>query len=182
MIRFLTEKEFFSKAEEVGTEHWKFLDARWYYHRQALEIVKQLKIINPENVLEMGTVGMQLVHGSHTLDFDGGWDFPGKNPTYNHNGLIIPWPIKDKQYDIFIALRVFQHLQPNQRMAFLEAKRIANHVILCVPVISNDFISQTNPEGISVEQFVEWNNGVKPQKIIEIKSWGNIYYWNFSKQ
>ena len=178
---FLTKEEFFNKAEEIGTDHWKYLDGRWFYHNQSLEIVKKLNITNPENVLEMGTVGMQLVHDSHTLDFDEHWDFPGKKPTYNHNGMITPWPIKDKQYDVFIALRVFQHLHLKQKEAFLEAKRIANHVILCVPIISNDFISKTNPEGISVEQFIEWNDGIKPDQIVETKSWGNIYYWNFLK-
>lgn len=179
-VNLLTKEQFSKTAEEIGGDHWQHLEGRWYYHSQALELLKCLDIVSPKNVLEMGTVGMQLVENSHTIDFDEHWDFPGKNPTYNHNAKVTPWPIEDKKYDIFIALRVFQHLQPKQKEAFLETKRIAKHVILCIPIESNDNISSTKPLGITLEQLIEWNNGVLPNKVVETRDWGNIYYWNFS--
>jgi hypothetical protein len=179
-INFLTKEQFFEIAEKISGNHWKHLEGRWYYHNKAIETLKCLDINLPENVLEMGTVGMQLVENSHTIDFDEHWNFPGKNPTYNHNAKITPWPIENKKYDVFVALRVFQHLQPKQKEAFLEAKRIAKHIILCIPIKSNDDISFTKPLGITLEQLIEWNNGILPNKIIETKEWGNIYYWDFS--
>ncbi|MFY4782480.1 hypothetical protein ACOTWN_04615 [Aliarcobacter butzleri] len=179
-IDFLTKEQFFQTAEKIGGKHWQHLNGRWYYHNQAIEILKSLDIHHPKDVLEMGTVGMQLVANSHTIDFDESWNFMDKNPTYIHDAKITPWPIDNKEYEVFIALRVFQHLQPKQKEAFLEAKRIAKHVILCVPIESNDKISFTKPVGIKLNQLIEWNNGIKPNKIIETRDWGNIYYWDFS--
>ena len=44
-----------------------------------------------------------------------------------------PWPINDKQYDLFIALQVWEHLGNKQSRAFREAIRISKAVILSFP-------------------------------------------------
>jgi predicted Ser/Thr protein kinase len=54
-------------------------------------------------------------------------------PTYNHDLRIIPWPIKDKQYNIFIALRVFHHMIDKAEECFNEMCRISDFIILVLP-------------------------------------------------
>ena len=45
---------------------------------------------DPSKVLEMGTMGLQCVIDSHTINFIEKWDFEGKAPTYFHDGRVIP--------------------------------------------------------------------------------------------
>jgi UDP-N-acetyl-D-galactosamine dehydrogenase len=28
----------------------------------------------------------------------------------------------------------------------------------------------------TLEQLIEWNNGIKPNKIVDTRDWGNVYY------
>lgn len=183
-IEYIDEKNFYTITNHIGGDHWKYLEHRWDYHKKALDILKSLNLNNHNEILEMGTMGIQLAKNSHTIDYFENWNYEGKQPTYNHNAKIIPWggeeqKIKNKQYKCFIALRVFQHLQPFQKEAFLEAKRIANSVILVVPEISNDLISSTKPKGITPDEFITWNDGVKPN-IIEETKMGTLYFWEFN--
>ena len=104
------------------------------------------------------------------------WDFPGKNPTYVHDARNIPWPLRDKQYEILIALRVFQHLTPNQREAFLEAMRVSKNVILVVDEIYDNPVLP-NSRGITYADFVDFLDGIHPNRF-ERSKFGPIYYWD----
>lgn len=177
-LSYLTKKKFFKVSEEISGAHWKYLDSRWDYHSKALDALKLVKISRASEVLEMGTMGVQLLEGSHTIDYMDNWNYEGKNPTYIHDAKMTPWPIEDKQYKCFVALRVFQHLQPYQKEAFLEAKRIANSIILVVPEESNDFVSLTKPKGIRLEDLKEWNDGLEPN-LIEDTRMGTLYFFEF---
>jgi SAM-dependent methyltransferase len=44
-----------------------------------------------------------------------------------------PWPFKDCEYDLVVALNVFEHLDNKQSRAFREVMRITRHAILTVP-------------------------------------------------
>ncbi len=177
-VNFITKKEFYETSAKIGTAHWQCLDYRWDYHKKAIEILKTIDINSPSEVLEMGTMGINLVKGSHVIDYDKNWVYENKQATYWHDARIFPWPIKDKQYKVFVALRVFQHLVPKQKEAFIEAKRISEHIIICV---DEKYNVKEHPEsqGISLNQFIEWNNGIYPTKVIPSKM-GTIYYWNLN--
>ena len=124
----------------------------------------------------MGTMGAKIVDTSDTIDYTGVWQV--FSPTFEHDARKTPWPIADHSYDFFVALRVFQHLYPNQRECFLEAKRIARHVILVVPQ-HYEYAEHPNSRGITEDQFIEWNNGVPPTLFAELAdNMGHIVYWN----
>lgn len=178
---FLAQEEFYRVARRIGNGHWASqpLHRRWDYHGRALDILRQIGISNAQDVLEIGTVGMQLVKGSDTLDRDAYWDFPGKDPTFLHDARSIPWP-PVKRYKAIVALRVFQYLAPHQAEAFREAKRLCDHLILVVP--EGEAYQPKGLEGsrgITFEQFCDYNDGVPPRKF-EKTALGDLYYWSFS--
>jgi len=178
---YITKLQFTKKASEIDSKHWATqpLDSRWMYHKKAIEILKSLNITTPDEILEIGTVGVQIAPGSHTLDRDGYWEYTGKNPTYLHDARITPWPTK-KKYEAIIALRVFQYLAPNQKEAFLECKRNCKHLILITPTTkSYKPKGLEGSKGIMYEEFLEWNNNIHP-KIYEPTSMGDFYHWDFT--
>jgi hypothetical protein len=132
---FLDEETYFNmvdKLKEENAKHWRSKVERWEYHKKFVELLRKL---NTTSVLEAGTMGISILNTSDTIDYDmpqSGWKLSYK-PTFHHNLKTLPWPIKDKQYDVFIALRVFHHFHGNQEIYFNEMKRISNHIILAFP-------------------------------------------------
>ena len=159
-------------------KHWTLntIEQRWEYHSRVVELIKFLNISSPSNVLEMGTMGVSCVDGSDTIDYMERWNFPGKKPTYIHDARVTPWPIKDKQYDLFVALRVFQHLTPFQREATIEAMRIARKVIVAVPdVYKNKELPDA--KGITYMDFVGFLDGIHPNLYFPTQD-EIVYYWD----
>ncbi len=178
MLEYLTKERFFEVSSSIPGGHWSrnVSELRWQYHAQAIDVVKTLGIEAPERVLEIGTMGVSLVNGSHTMDYAEKWDFPGKQPTYLHDARRTPWPIPAKSYDVVIALRVFQHLAPVQRVCFLEAKRIAKCVLLICP---ERYQTEQNPSsrGIQLNQFVQWNENTPPTRS-QFMEMGVLHFWD----
>lgn len=178
-IEYLTQEEFQSVTAGKKKGHWKKGTTRWDYHKAAVELVREIAPGSPGAVLEMGTLGVSIVKGSDTIDYAEKWNFKNKNPTYLHDARILPWPIPDRKYEVFIALRVFQHLRPVQKECFHEACRIARHVIIVAPEAYKVQALEDTSRGIPREEFTQWNGGVAPTRTIEIRPWiGNLYYWN----
>ncbi|THF64139.1 hypothetical protein [Pseudothauera rhizosphaerae] len=178
----LSKEEFFRKATEIGGGHWNSqpLDLRWNYHCSAIEIVRKIGISKPQEVLEIGTVGLQIVKGSDTLDQDKYWNYPGKNPTFMHDARNTPWPVQNA-YKIIIALRVFQYLAPYQEQAFNEARRLCRHLILVVP--RGDAYRPKGLEtskGIALTEFLRWSDGMPP-RLFQETSMGDLYHWDFTQ-
>lgn len=175
------------KFEESGKPkgHWKIesLDRRWKYHSRAIDIISQSGTDNPKKILELGTMGASLVIGSDTMDYEEKWNYEGKKATFVHDARQIPWPVEDKHYEWFVALRVFHHLWPIQQRCFEEAKRIAHNVIIVVPLEIPPWDKKQTPRtdaGITPRQFLKWNNG-RPPKICEfLESYGILYWWDDS--
>jgi hypothetical protein len=161
---FLTWENFEQNAELNKGEHWdpRYVKWRWGYHKRAIEIIKRSGTNDPKKVLEMGTMGASIVIGSDTIDYDEDWNFEGQNPTYLHDARKLPWPVCYKQYEWFIALRVFQYLSPVQKECFKEALRIAENVLIVVP----DDYPTDKGQGIKLQQFIDWNEN-NPPKIVE---------------
>ena len=178
MVRYLSFEEYAQRAKELGGEHWKprLLERRWDYHRKAIGILEGLGLKSPKDVLEMGTMGVTLVNGSDTLDYAEGWNFEGKRPTYLHDARVLPWPIPDTQYEVFVALRVFQHLAPAQAECVREAMRIAKKVIIVVPH-SYSHRTLVHSRGISYAELLKINNGVHPNRYLSTDL-GDLYYWD----
>lgn len=172
-MEFISKEEFKKNAENNMGVHWKNWEKRWVYFNKAIQFVNELQITNHRNVVEVGTMGASVVKNCDTIDYDKKWDFKGKNPTHNFDLREVPWKIDDKKYDLFIALRVFQHLCPVQKECFLEAKRIAKNVLIVVP-------EEYKGKGISLKDFTSWNNGTPPDKYENLYGSTNIYLWKFN--
>ncbi|MFA5424353.1 MAG: hypothetical protein WC374_10910, partial [Phycisphaerae bacterium] len=142
MVDFINYNEYTYNVIRTGNGHWtarglNYAD-RWPYHQIAIDIIRSLRIDDPSGVLEIGALGATLVKGSDTLDFDNDeFRITGYNdqPTIKHDLRIIPWPV-EKHYRLIIALRVWHHLKPVEREAFLEAKRIADNVLIVCPEVN----------------------------------------------
>jgi len=177
-INFLSKDEYINRVSDLEGGHWtkETIDIRWDYHYRVIELIKATGVNNSNKVLEMGTMGVSCVKGSDSIDYEERWDFEGKNPTYVHDARIIPWPIENKKYDVFIALRVFQHLVPAQSEAIKEALRIAKKVLLVIPEkYDNPIIPDS--KGISYKDFVTILDGIHPN-IYFPTSFGSLFYWD----
>ena len=146
---FLCKESYFdltNKLKEENPKHWSSGNRRWEYHEKTVELLKQL---DTTSVLEAGTMGIKILYTSDTIDYDipqGGWKLSYK-PTYNHNLKVLPWPVNDKQYDVFIALRVFHHFRGDPKIYFNEMARITNHIILAFPhSIANIYKEMQKPD------------------------------------
>jgi hypothetical protein len=150
-MRTLDRETFLSNVRSLKsqTRNWRHAEKRWSYHEQAIHHLLQSPA-EPNRVLELGSLGAQIVPGSHTMDYLKRWNFKGNKPTYAHDARKIPWPVEDGAYDWFVAMRVFQHLWPVQRKALAEAMRVARNVLIVVPE------QYKNGTGITREQIREW--------------------------
>jgi len=176
-MNFLSFEEYKNNAITINNSkknvNWIQYEERWEYHKKAINFAKELNLEDPKKVLELGSFGASIVKDSISMDFNLGWNLDNFKPNYYHDARKIPWPIEDKQFDLFVALRVYQHLYPVQKEAFLEAKRIAKNIIIVVP--ETYFGGKT---GITFDDFTKWNNNKPPtnyEKIDDI--FGYIYYW-----
>lgn len=177
-VSYLSKEEYTAITKRLQGGHWTpgTVENRWDYHSKTIELIKKFNIKNASDVLEMGTMGVRCVNNSDTIDYTERWGFEGKSPTYVHDARAIPWPIKDKQYEVFVALRVFQHLTPNQKECVKEAMRVAKKVIIVVPPNYN---VKKLPEsrGITYKNFVQFLDGIHPNHFVQTAS-GQLYYWD----
>ena len=175
---YLTKEKYLELNQKFEGGHWtpETVETRWDYHNRVVELIKGLSITEPSAILEMGTMGIACVEGSHTIDYAERWNFPGKNPTYLHDARVFPWPLHDKQYELFVALRVFQHLTPHQESCFLEAVRIAKKVILVVPEHYENPVLP-NAKGITYADFYHYLDGTHPNLYLPTAQ-GMLYYWD----
>ncbi|MFM7233855.1 MAG: hypothetical protein ACKOZM_04635 [Flavobacteriales bacterium] len=176
-MTYLSFEQYTELVQKLNGGHWTkaTIATRWDYHLKAIELIKSLEAQGSRTVLEMGTMGVKCVAESDTIDFLEKWDFEGKQPTYPHDCRNFPWPVETGSYDVFVSLRVFQHLQPVQKEAFLEAKRIARNVIIVVPrAYNNQLIPDSKP--ITYKDFLDFNGGVHPNVFLPTK-FGDLYLW-----
>lgn len=155
MINYLDKETYLAKVKDArklykGT-NWN--SSRWHYHGVTVELAKKVEISKPSDVLELGSLGVQFIEGSDTMDYDKHWNLEGWQPTIQHDARDIPWPIMKGEYKLFIASRVWQHLGDKQEAAFHEAKRIAENLLLVIPLVYG------KGGAVSLDQIVEWNGG-----------------------
>ena len=126
-MKYLTKIEFYRKC--TGP-YWRNQQQRWMYLKPVIDI---LKASNAQSVLELGNNGINLTDNSDTMNFSDRLD---KNLTYHIDATKVPWNIPDKKYDFFVALQVFEHLDPKRMKqvdVFNEACRVAKNVVISIP-------------------------------------------------
>jgi hypothetical protein len=167
-VNFLTKK----RCLEIGENHPYYKGCyRWEYWKI---VIYYLTIIDPKSCLELGAKIQSLV-----VDGDRIGKSKEEKPEYLWNAMDVPWPLKDKQYDVFIALQVWEHLKGKQRSVFKEVARISNWAILSFPY---KWGGNSSHSKINKRKIQEWTHPysffIKP-KIIKNKR--IICIFNFSK-
>lgn len=153
-IQYLTRELYDANAKAHGEDHelWKSAAGRWHYHDLAVSLAKKVPVCMPSQVLEAGSIGAQIVQGSDTLDTPSLWSCIYQ-PTYKHDMRCIPWPIERNKYQLFIALRVWQHLIPCQIEAICEAFQIAKYLILGIPELTYPYATHDPLNDIIEKRF-----------------------------
>jgi hypothetical protein len=178
-VRYLTCDEYAAALESLSPERARTMTIRWEYHKSAIDFVQLCRPRSASDVLEMGPGGVSIVHGSETIDFAAKKAQLNYVPTWFHDGRETPWPVADKRYQVFVALRVFHQLSPCQRACFLEAKRVARNIVMVVAEPEDLADGDTTVSGLSEAQFTEWNNGVRPTVTVKLPfRVGRLYFWN----
>jgi hypothetical protein len=170
----------------------KYYEGRWAYYSEVTDIIRANEDIS--KVLELGPSFQTIVKNCDIMvkPENDVWGRPEKfvAKEYDHDATVTPWPIKDKEYDLFIALQVWEHLDGRQKEAFKEVMRISKMAILSFPYMWDCPKDNANyPEHHMIDEKIiaDWTLHIEPVKIIKISRTGErvskgpriIYFWKF---
>lgn len=145
----------------------RYLKRWWHYYKKVIAL---LQTISFESCLKLGAYKQAIVHGADVIDKRR----HVAHLTYQHDVTEIPWPIADAQYDLFIALQVWEHLEGKQQVAFGEVMRIAKMAVLSFPL---EWHCPGNVHhGITEETIAAWTLQVRPVRKIETVRWNFSLY------
>jgi hypothetical protein len=158
-MSYLTRETFLKKVEASGSKYWQEgKNYRWQYMSY---VIDRLKEICPDDskLIEAGTSGMPLSDRSYLYEY----------PECDLNQIpfrlkTLREPIIDKNFDCFVALQVWEHLD-NQSAAFQEVMRISKSAILSFPYMwPKSKGHDARHVGIDDIKIKQWTCGVKPEK------------------
>ena len=163
---------------------------RWEYFSKVIDIVKSLYI---NSVLEIGPGFIPIVKNAKILlnPLEDQFGRPNTDKLIVYDATRKSWPFKNKEFDLIIALQVWEHLAGKQTRAFKEVMRISKMAIFSFPYLWEGGIeakpSHQAHRDIDKELINDWTLNVKPKKIIEIDRTGEefskgkrlIYFWEF---
>ena len=168
---YLTKEKYFEKIKS-SHGYWKKAQRRWEYFEYVINFLKENKL---EKILELGSFGINLTSKSDNMDLN--IKFIDKdninNKIYLQDAKNIPYDIRDKYYDAFIALQVFEHLGESQSLVFNEIKRTSKCAILSFPYKWN-CPGDVSHHMITKEKIKEWTNNEIPYKI--------KYFFDYNKK
>ena len=104
-------------------KYWKCWQERCEYMSV---VIAWLQFLEPKNILEAGCNNAPVCLDSDTVGLN-------SDAKVIHDLTKTPWPFEHKQYDVFVALQVWEHLKGRQQRAFGEAERISHHIIISIP-------------------------------------------------
>ncbi len=137
-----------------------YLAERWDYYSAVINVLRRS---GWESCLEVGPAFLPLVGDADLMDKYNQCKEPIK---YQWDIMETPWPIQDKEYDVVIALQVWEHLKDKQREAFAEVMRVSCNAILSFPWKwkpgGKKSRSSSKHWRINAEKINEWTLGVKP--------------------
>jgi hypothetical protein len=188
MMNMMTEADFHALLQTQRGEYYR---GRWAYFSEVIRIVSALPA---QRALEIGPGLLPVVKDADVIlspqeDAFGTPDtFAGTKIV--HDVTVSPWPIKDKEYDLVVALQVFEHLDNKQSRAFREVMRISRWGILSFPYMwtgGEEKPSHRAHRDIDRQLIRDWTLNVQPKEIVEIPRTGPefskgprlIYFWEF---
>jgi hypothetical protein len=169
-MAYLTRETFLKKVDESGSKYWQEgKNYRWQYMSYVIDILKEI-CPDDSKLIEAGTSGMPLSDKSFLYEY----------PEYNLD--ITPYRIngeriKTHEFDCFVALQVWEHLD-NQSAAFQEVMRISKSAVLSFPYKWT--WGDARHKGIDGKKIEKWTCGVVPESI-KIINHRAVYYWRFDR-
>lgn len=142
----------------------EYYENRWEYVEDIR--IELLKLTDCFKILEMGPYTLPLVKGEDVIDINDNYmnEYPYEiNKFIHHNCSVVPYPIKDKEYDLVIACQVLEHLgiYGEQRRVFDELERISKKAIISLPY--KWFIPNSRDHHMIDKKVIEhWANGREP--------------------
>jgi hypothetical protein len=167
---YLTRETFLQRVEASGSKYWQEgKNYRWQYMSYVIDILKEI-CPDDSKLIEAGTSGMPLSDKSFLYEY----------PEYNLD--ITPYRIngeriKTHEFDCFVALQVWEHLD-NQSAAFQEVMRISKSAVLSFPYKWT--WGDARHKGIDGKKIEKWTCGVVPESI-KIINHRAVYYWRFDR-
>jgi hypothetical protein len=162
--KFLTYENYKEKVKILNDKYWNdSFKGRWVYMKP---VIDELKKMSPESALELGSYKISLMDFSDNMGLDSEYFDPEnlKNKHFIFDARNTPWKdIKDKEYDVFVALQVLEHLSPNQSEVFNEIKRISKKCILTLPYKWDCPTNKTH-HNITDKIISNWTNNIEPYK------------------
>ena len=117
------------------------------------------------SALELGPHLRSVIVGADVMDVRENSELESEGSVTLHDARRAPWPFADKQYDLFVALQVFEHLGTSQAVAFGEVRRVARNAILSLPI---DWVMD-DPRNchhqLSHEKVLSWFAPVVPTRV-----------------
>jgi hypothetical protein len=161
-IRPVTRSEF----EELASRDPYYRGRRRYFGTAAAVAGDMIVRLQLGSALELGPNVRPLIVGADVMDRIPRPDVRSTGRFVPHDATVIPWPIADRRYDLFVALQVFEHLGSGQPAAFAEVRRIARHAIISLP-IDWQMDDPRNPHhGLSHDVVLSWFAPVVPTRVI----------------
>jgi hypothetical protein len=145
-----------------------YYKGRWRYTSVAL--AEAAKLIVRDDItaaLEVGAPVKPALTGAHVMDFRLREELDPSVDITVHDATVVPWPFEDKQFGLFIALQVFEHLGTRQPEAFREVRRVARHAIISLPIDWDMGDPKNIHHMIPEERVLSWFAPVMPTRIVE---------------
>jgi len=108
---------------------------RWAYTSVVCDVASEIIDRHAlRSALELGPFKRSTIVGADVMDRLSHPDLELEGRLIVHDATVLPWPIADQAYDLFVGLQVFEHLDDRQAVAFGEVRRIARHAIISLPI------------------------------------------------
>lgn len=176
-MNFTTRKDMVELSRD--NPYWKSWPIRWEYMAVTMAWLQGIHPL-PCSILEAGTNGISTCTDSVSI----GLDSDTHTPSIVHDITQAPWPIKDKEFDVFIALQVWEHLDGGQQRAFQEAQRISKHIILSFPYLWLNPDKNNCHYNITADTIDKWTFGIQPTKKFitndETRCNRIVYHWDMT--
>ena len=176
----------------LQSERGEYYIGRWAYYSEVIRIATPLPV---QRALEIGPGLLPVVKDADVMlsplddQFGTPDTFAGKKII--HDATVRPWPIGDKQYDLVVALQVFEHLDNKQSRAFREVMRVSRRAILSFPYLwkGGEEAKPTHRAHRDLDRQLiqDWTLNLTPKETVEIPRTGPefskgprlISYWEF---
>ncbi|MCK5740529.1 class I SAM-dependent methyltransferase [bacterium] len=163
----------------LQTERSGYYAGRWAYFSEVVKIVGRLPV---QRTLEIGPGLLPIVKDADLMlspledPFGIPKTFTGARIV--HDATASPWPLENNQYDLVIALQVFEHLDNKQSRAFREIMRVSRRAILSFPYMWTGGLEKPSHRAhrdIDRQLIFDWTLNIPPKEMIEIPRTGDEF-------